>query len=165
MQKAYSELDEIKIVGIKVRTNNEAEFKSENPKIFQCVQKYYHQDLASKIPNRINPGRTFSIYTEYESDHNGEYTYFIGEEVSTFVKLPSELHKLTIPIQRYAKFTTEPGPMPDVVRDAWQKIWTMTDDDLGGARNYWTDFEIYDERANDHENVVLDIFIGIQPEE
>ncbi len=38
----------------------------------------------------------------------------------------------------------------------------MTAEELGGERNYITDFEIYDERANDPQNTVLDIYIGIK---
>lgn len=33
---------------------------------------------------------------------------------------------------------------------------------LGGERSYIADFEVYDERASDHLNVVLDIYIGIK---
>lgn len=31
----------------------------------------------------------------------------------------------------------------------------MSSADLGSKRNYQTDFEIYDERAADHQNIVL----------
>jgi predicted transcriptional regulator YdeE len=52
--------------------------------------------------------------------------------------------------------------MPQVDIEAWQKIWAMSDDELGGARSYTTDFEVYDERARDPQNTVLDIYIGIE---
>jgi len=52
--------------------------------------------------------------------------------------------------------------MPDVVREPWYKIWQMTPDELGGTRRYLADFEIYDERAQDHEKLVLDIYIGVK---
>lgn len=162
MDKTTTQLKEMKIVGIQIRTNNHHEFTSQTPKIFPCVQKYFHQDLASKITNRLNPGKTFCIYTEYESDHTGEYTYFIGEEVSSFDNISNELETLTIPKQTYTKFTTAPGPMPGVVQEAWKKIWQMSESEIGGKRRYAADFEIYDERANDHNNVVLDIYIGME---
>ncbi len=46
--------------------------------------------------------------------------------------------------------------------EAWQKIWKMSPQTLGGKRRYQTDFEIYDERAVDHQNVILDLYIGIE---
>jgi predicted transcriptional regulator YdeE len=52
--------------------------------------------------------------------------------------------------------------MPQVVREPWFAIWNMSPVELGGARSYLTDFEIYDERAVDHEKIVLDICIGLK---
>ncbi len=76
--------------------------------------------------------------------------------------LPEGYQALIIPPQDYAKFTNGPAPMPEVIENAWQKIWKMTPKELGGRRRYHTDFEIYDERAVDHEKIVLDVFIGIE---
>ncbi|SRR5581483_3713139 len=163
MKKIHVHQGEKKIIGIKTRTNNQLETNSLEGKIFPIVKQYFHQNVASDIPNRIHLGTTFCIYTDYESDHQGEYTYFIGEEVNSFEGVPASLETLIIPAQEYIKFTSGPGPMPDVVRKPWQQIWQMTAGELGGLRSYSADFEIYDERSNDHQNIVLDIYIGIQP--
>lgn len=53
--------------------------------------------------------------------------------------------------------------MPDVIANAWEKFWAMPAKQLGGDRSYKTDFEIYDERASDHQNIVLDLYIAIIP--
>jgi predicted transcriptional regulator YdeE len=71
---------------------------------------------------------------------------------------------LTIPSQQYAKFTTSPAPLPEVIVNAWLKIWKMSQAQIGGKRRYQTDFEIYDERAADHQNIILDIYISITKE-
>ena len=119
--------------------------------------------MVEKISNRKRPGTTFCAYTDYETDHNGDYTYFIGEEVSSFNDLlPEGFQQLVIPKQQYAKFTTSPAPMPDVIVNAWKEIWEMSSKQLGGHRSYKTDFEIDDERATDHQNIVLDLYIGIK---
>jgi predicted transcriptional regulator YdeE len=52
--------------------------------------------------------------------------------------------------------------MPDVVIAAWQAIWAMNDSELGGKRRYVADFEIYDDRASDPNNTIVDIYIGIK---
>lgn len=44
----------------------------------------------------------------------------------------------------------------------WKNIWTFNASQFGGERAYIADFEIYSERSKDHQNVVLDIFIGIK---
>lgn len=120
MQKEMITLPEIKLVGITVRTNNKLEADNATGNIFPCVQKYFYQGLAEQIANRKKPGTTFCAYTDYETDHNGDYTYFIGEEVSDFqTELPQGFEKLTIPKQTYANFTTNPAPMPNVTLNAW----------------------------------------------
>lgn len=155
-------MPEIKLVGITVRTNNRAEFNPETAKIGACIQHYFHQQVPEKIPQRKNPGTTFCAYTDYESDYTGDYTFYIGEEVNAIDDIPEGLHTHIILPQTYIKFTTEPGPMPNVVINAWQEIWKMSLEDLGGKRRYHTDFEVYDERAQDPQNAVLDLYIGVE---
>ena len=162
MHQEFVKLPEIKLVGISIRTNSQVEIDPATGKIFGCVQRYFHGQLANQIANRKKPGTTFCAYTDYESDHTGDYTYFIGEEVTDFGSLPIGFGELTIPTQSYAKFTNGPGPMPQVVREPWFAIWGMSAQELGGTRSYLTDFEIYDERASDHEKIILDIYIGLK---
>ena len=131
-------------------------------KIFPRVYRYFHEQIFNRIQNRKNPGTTFCAYTDYESDYNGDYTYLIGEEVSSYTDIPDGLEILTIPSQTYAKFTAGPGAMPGVLRNAWKDIHGLSDADFGGARRYHTDFEIYDERAADHSQIVFDIFVGVK---
>ena len=164
MQKTMIQLAELKLVGITTRTNNTHIFEMDpaTNKIAATVQKYFHAGLAEKIVARKNPGTTFCVYTNYESDFTGDYTYFIGEEVTSFEKIGEGFEKLIIPAQNYAKFTNQPGPMPTVCIDMWQNIWKMSAADFGGERAYIADFEVYDERSVDHNNVTLDIYIGIR---
>lgn len=154
----------IKLVGITTRTNNAQIFESDpaSNKIAATVQKYFHNGMAEKIPDRKNPGTTFCVYTNYESDVNGDYTYFIGEEVNAFEHIGDSFETLSIPAQHYAKFTNQPGPMPGACIDMWKNIWKMSTADLGGERSYIADFEVYDERSVDHNNVILDIYIGVK---
>jgi predicted transcriptional regulator YdeE len=162
MQKITITLPEIRLVGITTRTNLASEMNLATAKIGATVQKYFHGGLSEKIKNRKKPGVTYCIYTDYESDFTGDYTYFIGEEVDSFDGLPEGFEMLIIPVQNYAKFTTDSGPMPTVCISAWQKIWTMTSAEFGNERAYIADFEVYDERALDHQNVVLDIYVGLR---
>jgi predicted transcriptional regulator YdeE len=155
-------LPEIKLMGISVRTNNADEIAIENGKIVPCLQRYFGEQLAEKIPFRKKAGSTLCVYTGYESDHTGAYTYFVGEEVSSHDQVPEGLEKLVIPPQTYVKFTNGPGPMPAVVREPWFKIWQMDENALGGKRRFLADFEVYDERAQNPAQAIVDICIGIE---
>lgn len=116
--------------------------------------------MQDKIANRKNPGRVFAVYTNYETNENGPYTYFLGEEVSSFENIHETFQTLVVPRQEYAKFTSNPGKIPEVVINMWLNIWGMSSQDFEGERAYISDFEVYDERSVDPNNAVVDIFIG-----
>lgn len=157
-----TELTEIKLVGITARTSNAREMNPDTAKIGATMQKFFSSGMQTQIPGRKNPGKVFAVYTNYESDEHGEYTYFLGEEVNGFEDNTQGFETLTIPAGAYVKFTSGSGQMPKVVIDMWQDIWKMNESDLGGKRAYIADFEIYDERSQDINNAVLDIYIGIK---
>jgi predicted transcriptional regulator YdeE len=162
MHTEHTQLDEIKLVGIKVITSLAEEMNPETSKIVPCLQQYFQQQVPDQIKDRKKPGVTYCAYTEYESDFQGKYTYFVGEEVNGADPVPAGLSILSVPAQKYMKFTTEAGPMPTVVIAAWQQIWQMTAKDFGGDRGYQADFEVYDQRAANPQETVLDIFVGIK---
>lgn len=162
MRKTKTKLTELKLIGITCRTNNQAEMNPASAKIGPTVQRYFHDGLATIIVNRKQSGVTYCVYTNYESDFTNNYTFFIGEQVTSFDDVPDSFEQLTVAAQDYVKFTTEPGAMPKICIDAWQNIWSMSPNELGGERSYIADFEVYDDRAQDPKNTILDIYIGIK---
>lgn len=161
MKKELLNKSEIKLVGLSTRTNNKNEMNPSTAKIGELARHFWIENSGEKISNRKNPGVTFSVYTEYDSNEHGDYTYFIGEEVSSFENVASNFQTLTIPAAQYQKFTTKAGKMPDVIIEAWQQIWQMSTKDLGGERAYVADFEVYDQRAVDPTQAIVDVYIGI----
>lgn len=162
MQKELTNKPEIKLVGLTARTNNQNEMNPQTAKIGKLAGRFASEGIANQISNRTNPGVTFSVYTEYDSNEHGDYTYFIGEEVSSFENVSKDLQTLTIPAAKYQKFTTPAGKMPEVVINAWMQIWQMTAKDFEGERAYIADFEVYDQRASDPLDAILDVYIGIK---
>lgn len=164
MQKITTLLEEIKLVGLKTfaRTNNIAEANTDTALIPKTMQEYFGKNISAAINERKNPGKIYCVYYEYESDFNGDYSYFIGEEVNSFENIDPNLTPLTIPAQNYTKFTNKPGKMPGVCIEMWQNIWQLSENQLGGERTYIADFEIYDERSHNPESAILDIYIGIK---
>lgn len=156
-------LQEFKLVGITARTNNKNEMNPATAKIGQTAGLYWQNQLANDIKHRVTAGITYAVYTDFESDENGDYSYFIGEAVSSLEGQDLDKFKaLTIPTSNYQKFTTERGKMPDIIISAWQEIWSMQPEDFIGPRKYIADFELYDERAMDPGNAVADIYIGVE---
>ena len=90
------QLSEIKLVGIKAFTSNAREMNPETAKIGATMQKFFGSGMQEQIFRRKNPGTVFAVYTNYESDENGQYTYFLGEEVSDFANIDQGFETLTI---------------------------------------------------------------------
>lgn len=163
MKKEKITLGDLTLVGLTVRTNNKNEINPEVSRIGALAGSYWGDQVANAFNDRVNAGVTYAVYTEYESDENGEYTYFIGEEVKSLDNQDqSKFKSLLIPSSNYQKFTTGPGKMPDIIIASWQEIWQMSKEDFGGKRKYLADFEIYDQRASDPNNSEVDIYIGIE---
>lgn len=163
MRKQKTQLPEMTLLGITARTNNKNEMNSQTSKIAQLAGLYWSNQVANHIQHRREPGVTYAVYTEFESDEHGDYTYFIGEAVDSLENQDLEKFKaLTIPKSHYRKFTTDKGKIPEVIISAWQEIWAMKKSDFGGKRKYRADFEVYDERAMDPNNAIVDIYIGIE---
>lgn len=71
---------EIKLVGIRTTTSNAFEANPQKAKIGSTIQSYFKNELEKSLVGRTKPGTTYCVYTEYESDEHGSYTYFIGVE-------------------------------------------------------------------------------------
>jgi predicted transcriptional regulator YdeE len=59
--------------------------------------------------------------------------------------------------------TSAKGPVAQVVPQAWQRVYGLEDNQqLGGARAYKADFELYDERSRNPENSQVELYIGLK---
>ena len=66
-----------------------------------------------------------------------------------------------VPAGQYAVFTTEIGPFAKVVPATWQRIFKLEEEGKLN-RAYNTDFEIYDQRAQNPQNAQIDIYVGVK---
>jgi predicted transcriptional regulator YdeE len=163
MKSEVVDLGGFYLVGMTVRTNNTNEMDPGTSKIAALAGDYWGHQKADKILHRLTPGITYSAYAEFDSDEHGDYTYCIGEAVSSLEGQDlTDFRAIAVPASRYQKFTTPEGKMPEVVITAWQEIWQMRPEHFAGQRCYSVDFERYDERAQDPNNAVLDIYIGVK---
>jgi len=148
------------VVGLTARTSN-AQETSGKAKIGEVWQEFLQPDLVAKIPDKIGVD-LIAVYTDYETDHTGHYTYLLGIPISSAEALPSNLTVKHIPAGRYAVFRSGRGPKKEVVSAVWQRIWSLSPKQLGGKRAFKSDFEIYDQRAADPENAQIDVYVGLR---
>jgi predicted transcriptional regulator YdeE len=148
------------VVGISGRTSNAKEMTGEGI-IGTFWARLFQEKMLSQIRDKAD-GNVVAVYTDYASDHNGEYIYILGAKVKSPDNVPPGMVAKTIPAGKYAVFTTEQGPAYQVVPRAWQKINSVPKAAVGGDRVYRADYEIYDERARDPQNSVVDVYVGIR---
>jgi len=153
--------DEFSVVGIEVRTSNAKELTSEGV-IGKQWQRFFQEGVLQKIPNKASDN-IYAVYSDYASDRNGEYSFTLGATVLPGSAPPAGFVLKKVHAGNYAVVASEKGPSVKVVPQTWQRIWLMEDQhELGGARAYRTDFELYDERAGDPQNAQVDLYIGLK---
>jgi predicted transcriptional regulator YdeE len=140
-----------KIIGISIRTNNQ---KAAND-LGKLWSKFIGENTAKKIPNKISED-IYSIYTDYESDHNGDYTNIIGYQVSSIENTANGLVSKEIPSSNYQKFTAK-GKFPECVQNTWGEIWNSEIE-----RSYVADFEVYGDKSMNMTDAEVNIFISVK---
>ena len=119
------------LAGIACRASNA------QPKVIGDIwQRFYAEKVGRQLPQR-NSDAVYALYTEYDSDHTGEYTLLLGYEVPADAEVPEGLHKVTIPAASYAVIDAR-GPQPETLMTAWEQIWDST-----LTRSYACDFDIH----------------------
>jgi predicted transcriptional regulator YdeE len=148
------------VVGIAVRTSNAEQMTSERP-IGKQWERLFKEGVLATIPNKAD-GNIVALYTEYASDKDGEYTYVLGARVTKVESVPAGMVAKNVPAGRYAVFTSEKGPVQTVVVEMWRRVWATPKSELGGNRAYKADFEVYDQRAQNPADSVVDLYIAVR---
>jgi len=152
--------DGFTVIGITARTTNAKEMTADGA-IGKQWMRFFQEGVLGKIPNRADAS-IIAVYTDYASDHNGEYTYLLGARVTSDAEVPDGMVAKKIAGGKFAVFTSDRGPAPQVVPATWMKINSRPQNTVGGDRLYRADYEIYDERARDPQNLQVDVYVGIR---
>jgi predicted transcriptional regulator YdeE len=148
------------VVGIAVRTSNAEQMTPERP-IGKQWERLFKEGVLAAIPNKAD-ANIVALYTEYASDKDREYTYVLGARVTKADNVPTGMVAKNVPAGRYAMFTSERGPVQKVVVEMWQRVWATPKSALGGDRAYKADFEIYDQRAQNPADSIVDLYISVR---
>lgn len=156
--------DPIVCQGIKVRTTNLDETNYDTAKLGGLWQKFY----KTKFDKLAEGATIYGIYQNYETDDTGAFDVVAAWEKGS---LQTDLEDIdyhatdqeisvTIPAGRYMVFT-EKGKMPNMVIDAWEKVWAyFNDPSCEHTRTFGVDFEHYVDGNLEYGQV--DLYIGIK---
>jgi len=161
METKIVEQREFSVIGIEARTNNSKEMTGTGiiPKQWD---RFFKENIPAKIPGKVD-SNIVVVYSNYQSNHTGDYDYLIGAKVSDTSAIPAGMVVKRVPAGKYAVFTTAAGPAGKVVSEKWQEILDLeSKSGLGGTRAYKADFEVYDQRSRDPQNSQIDVYIGLK---
>lgn len=148
------------VMGLQVRTTSREEMDPATARIPGLWGRFMTEGVAGALPGRT--GETvYAVYSDYESDHHGAYSLTLGCAVEPSAAVPAGLARVEVPSGRYAVVTSERGPAPRVVPEAWQRVWTTSEQELGGRRAFRVDFEVYDERSRDPAAAEVEINLSL----
>jgi predicted transcriptional regulator YdeE len=148
------------VVGISVHTSNAEQMTPARP-IGKQWERLFQDGVLAAIPNKAD-AKIIAVYSDYASDKDGEYNYLLGARVTKVETLPAGMVVRNVPAARYAVFTSERGPVQKVVVEMWQRVWATPKSELGGDRTYKADFEVYDQRAQNPADAVVDLYIAVR---
>ncbi|PNB75556.1 AraC family transcriptional regulator, partial [Pseudomonas sp. FW305-BF6] len=77
---------------------------SEKALIPRQWEKFYSNQLANQIHSKKN-STILALYTNYESDENGSYSFAIGAEVNNIELIPNGMKSFSIEPSQYIVFT------------------------------------------------------------
>jgi predicted transcriptional regulator YdeE len=154
-----AEIPGFTVVGITARTNNAKEATAEGI-IGRLWHRFIDQAMADRIPDKRD-SNLYAAYSDYDSDHNGEYTFMVGAAVKVEIAAPDGMVLKNILPGKYAVITSQKGPFPRVIPQAWSEIFKLEDEGKLN-RSYRTDFELYDDRGLDPQNGQVDICVGLK---
>jgi predicted transcriptional regulator YdeE len=148
------------MMGIAVRTSNAEQMTPDRP-IGKQWERLFKEGVLAAIPNKADTN-IVALYTEYASDKDGAYTYVLGARVTKVESLPAGMVAKNVPAGRYAVFTSERGAVQKIVVEIWQRVWATPKSALGGDRTYKSDYEVYDQRAQNPADAVVDLYVAVR---
>ncbi|GGA06189.1 putative transcriptional regulator protein YobU [Paenibacillus marchantiophytorum] len=150
----------IQLTGVSVRTTN-AEEMGPNGRLPQLWESYFGSQIAAQLPTN-NGNLIYALYTDYESDATGAYTVIIGHETAEGAMQGEPIFtSALVPESKFLVFTSEKGPVYEVVGQAWAGIWAYFQESEE-VRTFTGDYELYDSRNFDPMNTQVQIYIAIK---
>jgi predicted transcriptional regulator YdeE len=119
-----------------LRTSNTLEFNAGTAKIGPT----YGAFMQKYGPTITGNSKLIATYSNYESDHNGDYDWALGfaDNVSR-----DGLSAHTLPAGKYIVFSGQ-GSVPEITVQVWMHIWQYFEKNTEHKRAYTIDFALYD---------------------
>lgn len=149
--------DTFTVIGLEARTSNAREMTS-GAVIGALWGRLMKDGLLAKIPNRAG-NEVIALYTDYESDKDGAYTYLLGARVTSAGNVPEGMKARTVPADDYMMFAAQGKLANDAVVGLWKQVWAL-ETEHRIARAYRSDYEVHHFGENGVRE--LELYIGVK---
>jgi predicted transcriptional regulator YdeE len=137
-----AQIDSFMVVGRQARTSNAKEMSGAG-----VIGQMWSKGVPSGSP-------VVAVYSQYESDKDGEYNYLLGEKKTSDETLPPATAYCVVLSGTYLHLRFEGPISPESVMGLWRQIWEA--EHVGTIqRAYQTDFEVYGEAG-------FDLYVGVK---
>lgn len=143
-----------RVAGPKTRTRNADEADPSTAKIGSLWQEYLGRGGPAGVAGGLDAPVTVAVYTEYESDHTGEYTLRLGAPA---VSVDADTETTEVPDGSYLMFEAT-GPLPGALVEAWQRIIAYFEGSTPYRRVYKADFELHDHSTPGR----VEVYVGVR---
>ena len=147
------------LIGVSVRTSGQKEAGG-NGLVPALWARSLQDGTFERIPNRTDD-KMLAVYTDFDGDQTGVYTYILGARVSSAEKVPDGMVAVTIPAGRYAVVQSDKGTLPDIMPKVWKDIAAMSTNDRGGERSFKTDYVVFP-AGFDWQDTQVEVHVGVK---
>jgi predicted transcriptional regulator YdeE len=151
---------ELRFIGVEVRTTNDIEESPVTARIPGIWQRCKEEQLFDQLPHRVHPDIWYGVYTKYESDYTGEYSFAVAAEVDRVLSVPAGMVSVSLPPATYLVFRRS-GALPYAVIEAWKEIWEYFARLPKYRRTYTGDFERY-EPHEAGEPTRVEVYVSVE---
>ena len=140
------------VVGISTRTG------TDHTLVGQQIGDLWHRFMAEGVMQRIpqkTDGNIYSVYTDYEGNHEQPYTVVIGCRVPKDTEAPAGMTKATINGGLYRQYIAQGDLTGPAIVQAWETIREANLD-----RKFTSDFEVYGDKARNPKEGEADVYVA-----
>lgn len=160
MQPTFTKIRPFTVAGISVRTRNSDEMNSETSKLSELWDRFFTENVAAHIDEQDDDSPIYGVYSDYESDVNGEYTTTAGVRLASAGPTSNGHAYVEIPGGDYLVFERT-GPMPDTVWQTWNDVWQYFAAPGEYERGFTADYEEF--TGADGDGVRVSVHVGVRP--
>lgn len=144
------------VAGLTVRTSNEQEMDPETAQVAGVWNQFFEGEVYDNLRDEDEHPPLHGVYSEYESDADGEWTLTVGVAASEIAGHDGDVVMVTVDGGDYLVWEAE-GELEEIVPETWEEITDYFAEDAPYVRAFGTDFERFIEGTR------LEVYVSVDP--